>query len=207
MNDSIIQKEVKVVGVSFENNDGSSRQEIIENLAYEYDRDLDFSSIELCEYSYNGNPAYHVTVDGSVIGNLEADFSLELKTLQEKHGYMFWAEGGRIVGGGEDDLGERLNYGVRITICIVSPEAKAEILRKINQKYSAVNTKQYNPTATTTESRSKPKPKKIWKLIVGGLFCLNGLRAFGLSTLVMDLNLIIGGLFIIWWIWKDCAVE
>ena len=212
MDSAIVRKEVRVVGVTFENDDGVNRQEIIENLAYEYDRDLYFSSIELCEYLYNGEPAYHVTVDGSVIGNLASDFSLELKTLQEKQGYMFWVEDGRIVGGEEDSHGEKLNYGVRLTVCIVSPEAKDEILKRTkqkakNKKQSATNLNQYSPAVRAKKLKRKPKQRKIWKLIVGGLFCLNGLKAFGISTLVMDINIIIGGLFIIWWIWKDFSTE
>lgn len=57
----------KVVGVTFNNNDGSSRQEYLQQ--YEYD---DCACVTLEEYSYKGDPAIMVLIDGDQVGNVAA---------------------------------------------------------------------------------------------------------------------------------------
>ena len=70
---SSYNRRFKVVGVTFKNEDGSSRQKILKDI-YEkkppFDKKLD---IEISEYEYEGKPAYHVNVNGKTIGNISKD--------------------------------------------------------------------------------------------------------------------------------------
>lgn len=62
---------VKTVGVTFNNDDGTSRQELIEKMYYKdppfEDKEL---QLELEPYEYKGEPAFKVVVNGCQIGNL-----------------------------------------------------------------------------------------------------------------------------------------
>lgn len=58
----------KVKGVTFDNDDGTSRQEILKDIKRRrppFDEDL---CLRLEEYDYEGRPAYYVKVNGSIIG-------------------------------------------------------------------------------------------------------------------------------------------
>lgn len=59
---------LKVKGVTYDNDDGTSRQEILEDIKRRrppFDEDL---CLRLEEYDYEGRPAYYVKVNGSIIG-------------------------------------------------------------------------------------------------------------------------------------------
>lgn len=61
-------KEIKVAGVTFANKDGSSRQELLKKFDQEEE-----VAVSLLEHEYKGKPAFHVLVDGQVIGNIPKD--------------------------------------------------------------------------------------------------------------------------------------
>lgn len=61
-------KEIKVAGVTFNNKDGSSRQELLRK----FDA-IDEVAVSLLEHTYKGEPAFHVLVDGEIIGNIPKD--------------------------------------------------------------------------------------------------------------------------------------
>ena len=61
-------KEIKVAGVTFENKDGSSRQELLK----EFDQE-EAVAVALLEHEHKGKPAFHVLVDGKIIGNIPKD--------------------------------------------------------------------------------------------------------------------------------------
>lgn len=55
-----------IAGVTFDNDDGSSRQKILRNLAAKSGSD----EVELQEYNYKGHPAVRVLISGQCIGNI-----------------------------------------------------------------------------------------------------------------------------------------
>lgn len=70
---SSYNRRLKVVGVTFKNEDGSSRQNILKDIYQKkppFDKRLD---IEIAEFEYEGEPAYHVNVNGKTIGNVSRD--------------------------------------------------------------------------------------------------------------------------------------
>lgn len=163
----------KVVGVTFNNADGQSRQEIIARLNDEYGEDLALANIELEEYTYNGAPACRVLIDGSCIGNLSAQLASELYDLMRGQQYTYWVDTGYIVGGPEyfdDDEDDELHsYGVRLVLCLASPAARQKILAGIDRKYAkhkraevskqppASANGQYRPAAIDKKSTQKPE--------------------------------------------------
>lgn len=130
MDGQIAKREVKIVGVTFLNSDGSSRQQILEELDDEYGERLGLSEVELHRYQFKGEPAYRVTVDGRTVGNLAATLALKMSRLED-NGCEIWAEEPHIVGGKRefDDIfdgdDEDLNYGMRITLCVLDPRKPA----------------------------------------------------------------------------------
>lgn len=61
-------KEIKVAGVTFENKDGSSRQELLK----EFDQE-EAVAVSLLEHEHKGKAAFHVLVNGKIIGNIPKD--------------------------------------------------------------------------------------------------------------------------------------
>lgn len=92
----------KVAGVTFRNNDGSSRQE---NLSY----CISGGDVTFEHYTYKGEPAYAVYCGGLQIGNLPADIARDLYDLPDT--YTFFGEISEVTGG-EDGL----KYGCNLQI-------------------------------------------------------------------------------------------
>ena len=61
-------KEIKVAGVTFNNQDGTSRQDLLRK----FDA-VDEVAVSLQEHEHKGQPAFHVLVDGEIIGNIPRD--------------------------------------------------------------------------------------------------------------------------------------
>lgn len=118
MNKFIRTITVRIVGVSFKNDDGSSRQRIISKLE---------SGDPLCleHYDYSGEPAYSVTtLDDECIGNLPKDLSFDI--FNHYRDYSIDASVNDVIGG-ED--GQK--YGCVIDIDfyeIVSDEQVSEFI-------------------------------------------------------------------------------
>lgn len=105
------------VGVTFRNEDGEARQEIIARLQRggEY-------SVRLERYEYEGEPAYHIIIDSKVIGNVPKDLAAEF-AQKEDNDYWLLISAAGIHGGSAadgDDYEDR-SYGVHMTVKIVSP--------------------------------------------------------------------------------------
>lgn len=92
----------KVVGVTFRNKDGSSRQE---NLSY----CVSGGTIEFEHFTYQGAPAYAVYCGGLQIGNLPADLARDLYELPDT--YTFIGDIDEVTGGDDG-----LNYGCNLSI-------------------------------------------------------------------------------------------
>lgn len=131
MSGRTVRQEIKVVGVTFANSNGSSRQQILEELDNEYGERLNLSQAELRRYQFRGDPAYHIVIDGKTVGNLASTLAEKLSRLEDD-GCEIWIEDPRIVGGksefsdilGDDD--EDLTYGMRVTICVLDPRRPVE---------------------------------------------------------------------------------
>lgn len=66
---------LKVKGVTFDNDDGTSRQEILEDIKLRRDPFRHGLHLSLEEYDYEGRPAYYVKVNGYIIGTVPSDLS------------------------------------------------------------------------------------------------------------------------------------
>ncbi len=102
----------RVVGVSYENADGSSRQEILSGC-------VEGENVYLKYFEYNGLPAYAVfdSLDNQ-IGNLSQDLANDI--YAQYRDCYFDAQIERITGGGED-----MHYGCVINIEIYDSEPVA----------------------------------------------------------------------------------
>lgn len=100
----------RVAGTTFENEDGTSRQNILSNLKFVPEEDLD---VTFTETTYDGAPAIEVHINGDQVGYVP---KAKISTMQEALASLAWTmEDVRILGGGRTEDGERLNYGVEIT--------------------------------------------------------------------------------------------
>ena len=82
-----VRKEYKVAGVTFCNEDGTSRQQILRayNLGEPPFGLATNPVINLVEYEYQGNPAFYVMANGLCVGNLEAVAVPEVKEKFENN--------------------------------------------------------------------------------------------------------------------------
>jgi len=102
----------RVAGVTFENDDGESRQDILQDLRGEDPDDL---VAELQATEYNGEPAVAVLVNGRQVGNVPKKLVREVSAAME-HVATCYISGVRIIGGGEDREGNQLSFGCEITL-------------------------------------------------------------------------------------------
>lgn len=91
----------KVVGVTFDNEDGENRQDILSTMTGDED-------ITVEKYTYNGEPAAYVKWGNKVIGNLSAELAKDLARKYPKARYA--AEILEISGGGYIRSGAILNW-------------------------------------------------------------------------------------------------
>lgn len=103
-------KEIKLAGVTFKNDDGSSRQANLQNLkakAEPFDNNV---NLEFERYDFQGEPAVLVTANGFGLGNIpksEVDFILYTSfTLLEY----------KVIGGGQSKSGQSQSYGCILKI-------------------------------------------------------------------------------------------
>ena len=98
----------RVAGVTFNNDDGTNRQEIIAQIKKDRDYNSTENKLDLKEFSYDGKPALAVFIDGKQVGNVPAtnvDFLLE-KIEKER----LVSAKLKFLGGGD------LTYGIEITL-------------------------------------------------------------------------------------------
>ena len=98
----------KVVGVTFPNEDGSSRQEILSLC-------LSGEPVGLCEYTFNGKPAFSVITEHGQIGNLSQALATDLAYNYSDD--VFIVAKISDITGGEDGL----YYGCNILLSIYGP--------------------------------------------------------------------------------------
>lgn len=102
-NDVVREIPTKVAGVTFRNEDGTSRQKILADA-------LPDDSVEFEYHTYKGAPAYAVLYNGDQIGNLPADLARDLYDLDDS--YTFVGKISAITGGGD------LSYGCNLLLTL-----------------------------------------------------------------------------------------
>lgn len=107
----------RVAGVTFENDDGTSRQEILRHLKFEdepyYDPD-DEPMVGLMETSFNNELAIEVAINGYQIGFVPRQKISQVKAALDS--YAWTVDKCNIYGGSIDSTGEKHSYGCEITI-------------------------------------------------------------------------------------------
>lgn len=105
---------IRLVGVTFQNEDGTSRQEILRKFRF---RDPPFNgdtaNVEMVPYEYEGEPAVSVDVNGLRFGHIPKE---QAKFLTENIHRIIGVTWIDVIGGGETEEGERLYYGAEVTI-------------------------------------------------------------------------------------------
>jgi len=66
-------EKIRVAGVTFDNDDGKSRQLMLRKIKFRDAPYADGLELGVEYYEYNGSPAYKVTVNGDTVGNVPAD--------------------------------------------------------------------------------------------------------------------------------------
>ena len=198
---NVYRQDIKVVGVTFDNDDGINRQTILRELDESIGGMYFDADMQLQRYEYFGNPAYYVLIESKIVGNLPAALAREVAE-KEDAGYDFWLDDLRIVGGpSEIDEDDELDddqlglYGVRATLCWLDPK---EFAKEQNVKREAER-----PDAASKKQNAKPKQKGIWKLVLGGMWCFCGLAHFGRNTFKMIMLILLGAAFVFWWMLSD----
>lgn len=92
LEENVVVREIhtKVAGVTFRNEDGSSRQKILADIC-------PGEAVAFEHFTYQGAPAYSVSCCGRQIGNLPADLARDLYELPDD--YTFVGEVHQITGG------------------------------------------------------------------------------------------------------------
>ena len=103
----------KIVGVTFKNPDGKSRQSILQKMYFNKPpfNKPDGYEITVEDTEYDGKLAYSVFADGLQIGNIGKD---DISCYREHSLDFVRVEGASIYGGGTDEDGNALNYGITI---------------------------------------------------------------------------------------------
>jgi hypothetical protein len=108
---SHIFKEIHVVGVTYQNEDGSDRQKILRSFALGHER---IDTIMFNEYQYNNEPALYVLVNDKIVGNVPANLVQDLLEISTKD---FTITNYEITGGrGKDSHGVKIPYGMKINV-------------------------------------------------------------------------------------------
>jgi hypothetical protein len=102
---------VRVVGVTYKNENGQSRQTLLRKIKYRDEEFEESLEIETRKYDFEGSPAIGVYVNGLQIGNVPKE---TVPYIIDNWPRMDTITNIEIIGGGKDEEGERLNYGAEI---------------------------------------------------------------------------------------------
>lgn len=110
----------RVAGVSFDNDDGTSRQDILRHLYFgdaPYADDPEDLDVEFIETEYQGDPAIEVHINGYQVGHVPQEkVSAMLKAIAS---HADTVDSVRIIGGGRKEDGERISYGCEIEVSYI----------------------------------------------------------------------------------------
>lgn len=106
-------KTVRLVGVSYKNNDGSSRQTLLRKLRYKdppFDKEFD---VNICQYEFGDEDAIRIDAAGKTLGHIPRNL---VEYFVDNWGRIDCVTAIDVVGGGRADDGTYLNYGADVTI-------------------------------------------------------------------------------------------
>lgn len=107
----------RVAGVTFDNDDGSSRQDILRHIKF---RDNPYASpdedilVDFVESDYNGELALAVTLNGYQVGFVPRTMIRKVKAALDSHAWT--VDSCTIYGGSTDGAGEKHSFGCEISI-------------------------------------------------------------------------------------------
>lgn len=122
----------KIVGVTFENEDGENRQDILSKMTGDED-------ITVEKYTYNGEPAAYIKWGNKVLGNLSAELAKDLEMKYPKARYT--AEILEISGGGVQTFGCNIELDVIIEEQHSSPQPAGETIVYIDRSSKKYHSK------------------------------------------------------------------
>lgn len=99
--------------MTFNNDDGVSRQLILRKLHFHDSPFNEYADVEIKQYDFNGQPAFGVYVNNMQIGNIPSDlvpFIQENISRIESISYI------DVYGGGRNKDGQPISYGCKITL-------------------------------------------------------------------------------------------
>lgn len=110
---------VRLVGVTFKNKDGKSRQSVLRHMRFQDPPFDEYFDIEMRRYDFEGEPAIAVDANGTCIGNIPKDRVL---FFIERWDRIMGITNIEVIGGGTNEYGENLNYGAEVIIKLKKEE-------------------------------------------------------------------------------------
>lgn len=103
----------KLTGVTFKNDDGSSRQSVLRKLKFNDPPFDEGVELELSRYEWEGKPALAVLANGLQIGNIPAN---DVGFLIENWERIIGFTNCHVYGGGRGEDGEQKSFGVEVVL-------------------------------------------------------------------------------------------
>lgn len=185
----------KVVGVTFENEDGIERQKIIRKLAKKYDSDLEIIPLDIGRYEHEGKPAYLIISEFGDIGNLSQEAANEI-AQKEKEGYFIDLTDAVIYGGPDEDMPSR-KYGVKVEFMLASPEMQKSLRHTMKNQTPATvhivnDSATSEPVHVIIEEKASSRKKNTALLLCFALGIFGGHRFYCGKIGTAIVNLIYG---------------
>lgn len=108
-----VRRAYKLTGVTFKNDDGSSRQSVLRKLKFNDPPFDEGVELELSRYEWEGKPALAVLANGLQIGNIPANDVDFLITNWER---IIGFTNCHVYGGGRGEDGEQKSFGVEVVL-------------------------------------------------------------------------------------------
>lgn len=110
--DKYLFASIKVAGVTFNNDDGTSRQSVLRKLHFHDSPFNEYADVEIKQYEFKDQLAYGIYVNDMQIGNIPADL---ISFIQENIERIESISHIDVYGGGKKD-GKPISYGCKITL-------------------------------------------------------------------------------------------
>lgn len=108
----------RVAGVTFKNEDGKSRQDILRHMKFgdkPYADDPEDLTGTIEETTFEGEQAFEVYVNGYLVGHVPKSLVRKVAKAKE-HVATCYVSDVTVIGGGTDEDGNRISYGCEITL-------------------------------------------------------------------------------------------
>ena len=153
---------LRVAGVTFANDDGTSRQALLDDLQSEYDPDYD---AELQRYEHDGAPAYYVLINDKIVGNVPKNIVPHIYAL-EQQGYRLTATNAAIYGGPDAEMPDR-KFGCAITVQATKPvQVAQDVPHPVPQSTHTPAVAPQAPAAPQKRDAIASKLKKIQRFAI-----------------------------------------